>query len=321
MTTKPENSDKPLVVIAIGGNSLITDSEHMSVVDQYRAAGETAANIAPIVNDGYRVVVTHGNGPQVGFILLRSELAKEALHQVPLANCVADTQGSIGMQIAQSLQNAFRDQGREQQVVAIVTQVVVDPEDPSFDNPTKPIGPFMSETEAQQHAEDDGWAIAEDANRGWRRVVPSPMPIEIIELPAIRTLLDSGALVVAAGGGGIPVIYKPDGSLRPRPAVIDKDAASCLLAQRLGAKVLVFSTDVDRVALNFGTREQTEIDQLTAAECRKYLDEGHFAAGSMRPKIEAALAFIESGGEEVIITGPPCLAEAMRGTHGTHIVP
>ena len=321
MTTKSHNSEKLLVVIAIGGNSLITDSEHMSVVDQYRAAGETAANIAPIVNDGYRVVVTHGNGPQVGFILLRSELAKEALHQVPLANCVADTQGSIGMQIAQSLQNAFRDQGREQQVVAIVTQVVVDPEDPSFDNPTKPIGPFMSETEAQQHAEDDGWAIAEDANRGWRRVVPSPMPIEIIELPAIRTLLDSGALVVAAGGGGIPVIYKPDGSLRPRPAVIDKDAASCLLAQRLGAKVLVFSTDVDRVALNFGTHEQTEVDRLTAAECRKYLDEGHFAAGSMRPKIEAALAFIESGGEEVIITGPPCLAEAMRGTHGTHIVP
>ena len=321
MTTKPDNSDKPLVVIAIGGNSLITDSEHMSVVDQYRAAGETAANIAPIVNDGYRVVVTHGNGPQVGFILLRSELAKEALHQVPLANCVADTQGSIGMQIAQSLRNAFRDQGREQQVVAIVTQVVVDPEDPSFDKPTKPIGPFMSESEARQHAEDDDWAIAEDANRGWRRVVPSPTPIEIIELPAIRTLLDSGALVVAAGGGGISVIYKPDGSLRPRPAVIDKDAASCLLAQRLGAKVLVFSTDVDRVALNFGTHEQTEVDRLTAAECRKYLDEGHFAAGSMRPKIEAALAFIESGGEEVIITGPPCLAEVMRGTHGTHIVP
>jgi len=321
MTTKPENRDKPLVVIAIGGNSLITDSEHMSVVDQYRAAGETAANIAPIVNDGYRVVVTHGNGPQVGFILLRSELAKEALHQVPLANCVADTQGSIGMQIAQSLQNEFRDQGREQQVVAIITQVVVDPDDPSFDKPTKPIGPFMSETEAQQHAEDDGWAIAEDANRGWRRVVPSPTPIEIIELPAIRTLLDSGALVVAAGGGGIPVIYKPDGSLRPRPAVIDKDAASCLLAQCLGAKVLVFSTDVDKVALNFGTREQTEIERVTAAECLKYLDEGHFAAGSMQPKIEAALAFIEAGGEEVIITRPPCLADAMRGTHGTHIVP
>ena len=321
MTTTANNSDRPLVVIAIGGNSLITDSGHMSVVDQYRAAGETAANIAPIVNDGYRVVVTHGNGPQVGFILLRSELAKEALHQVPLANCVADTQGSIGMQIAQSLQNEFMRLGREQQVVAIVTQVVVDPEDPSFNNPTKPIGPFMSEDEARQHAGDDGWAIAEDANRGWRRVVPSPAPIEIIELPAIRTLLDSGALVVAAGGGGIPVIYKPDGSLRPRPAVIDKDAASCLLAKRLGAQVLVFSTDVDKAALNFGTPEHAAIDRMTVAECRKYLGEGHFAAGSMRPKIEAALDFIESGGKEVIITRPHCLEEAMQGTHGTHIVP
>jgi carbamate kinase len=321
MTSTPHNRDKPLVVIAIGGNSLITDSEHMSVVDQYRAAGETAAHIAPIVNGGRRVVVTHGNGPQVGFILLRSELAKEALHQVPLANCVADTQGSIGMQIAQSLQNEFLSQGKAQQVVAIVTQVVVDPEDPSFDNPTKPIGPFMSETEARQHAEDDGWAIAEDANRGWRRVVSSPTPIEIIELPAIRTLLDSGALVVAAGGGGIPVIYKPDGSLRPRPAVIDKDAASCLLARKLGAKELVFSTDVDKVALNFGTPEQTEVGRLTLAECHKYLDEGHFAAGSMRPKIEAAIAFLEAGGEEVIITRPPHLEGAMQGTHGTHIVP
>jgi carbamate kinase len=321
MTTIPNNSDKPLVVIAIGGNSLITDSAHMSVVDQYRAAGETAANIAPIVSDGYRVVVTHGNGPQVGFILLRSELAKETLHQVPLANCVADTQGSIGMQIAQSLQNEFLRQGREQQVVAVVTQVVVDPEDPSFDNPTKPIGPFMSEAEARQHAENDGWEITKDSNRGWRRVVPSPAPIEIIELPAIRTLLDSGALVVAAGGGGIPVIYKPDGSLRPRPAVIDKDAASCLLAKSLGAQVLIFSTDVDRAALNFGTPEEIMIDFMTASECRKYLDEGHFAVGSMRPKIEAALAFIEAGGKEVIITRPHSLAEAMRGDHGTHIVP
>jgi len=320
MATKPQNSDKPLVVIAIGGNSLITDSEHMSVVDQYRVAGETAAHIVPIVASGNRVVVTHGNGPQVGFILMRSELTKDALHQVPLANCVADTQGSIGMQIAQSLQNEFLRQGREHQVVAIVTQVVVDPEDPSFDKPTKPIGPFMSGEEAQQHAESDGWAIAEEANRGWRRVVPSPAPIEIIELPAIRTLLDSGVLVVAAGGGGIPVIFKPDGSLRPRPAVIDKDAASCLLAQGLGAKVLIFTTDVDKVALNFGTPEQIEIERMSTSECRGYLDEGHFAVGSMRPKIEAALAFLESGGEEVIITRPHNLESAMRGTKGTHIV-
>jgi len=312
---------KPLVVIAIGGNSLITDSEHMSVVDQYRAAGETASDIAPIVNAGHRVVVTHGNGPQVGFILMRSELTRDVLHQVPLANCVADTQGSIGMQIAQTLQNAFVRLGSEQQVVALVTQVLVDEEDPSFTNPTKPIGPFMSEEEARQRAKNDGWAIAEDANRGWRRVVPSPAPLEILELPVIRALVESDTIVVAAGGGGIPVIRKPDGSLRPRPAVVDKDAASCLLAQELGAKVLVFSTDVDKVALNLGTPEETDIERMTVAECRQYLDEGHFAIGSMRPKIEAALAFLDSGGEEVIVTQPHHLAEAMRGEQGTHIVP
>lgn len=321
MTTTPNNSDKPLVVIAIGGNSLITDSGHMSVLDQYRAAGETAANIAPIVGDGFRVVVTHGNGPQVGFILLRSELAKETLHQVPLANCVADTQGSIGMQIAQSLQNEFLRQGQQQQVVAIVTQVVVDPDDPSFSNPTKPIGPFMNETEARQHAQEDGWTIAEDAGRGWRRVVPSPEPLEIVELATIRDLLDNGTLVVAAGGGGIPVVYKPDGSLRPRPAVIDKDASSCLLACELGASVFIISTDVDKVTLNFGTPQQTEIDHMNVAECRQYLQEGHFAVGSMRPKIESALRFLENGGQEVIITQPHHLEGALHGIYGTHIVP
>jgi carbamate kinase len=306
------SADSPLVVIAIGGNSLIKDSDHMSVLDQYRAAGETSGYIAPIVNKGYRVVVTHGNGPQVGFILLRSELAKGILHQVPLANCVADTQGSIGLQIAQSL---------HKQVVAIVTQVVVDPEDPSFNKPSKPIGPFMSEAEAKQHELEDGWAIAEDAGRGWRRLAPSPKPLAIIELPAIRTLVDSGALVIAAGGGGIPVVYKPDGTLRPRPAVIDKDAASCLLALELGASVLIFSTDVDKATRNFGTPEQSEIDQMNVAQCRQYLEEGHFAAGSMRPKIESAIRFLEGGGQEVIITQPHRLEGALHGIYGTHIVP
>ncbi len=312
---------KPLVVIAIGGNSLISDPEHMSVVDQYYTAGETASHIAPIVAAGNRVVVTHGNGPQVGFILMRSELARDVLHQVPLANCVADTQGSIGMQIAQTLQNAFESLGTEQQVAAVVTQVRVDPEDPNFDNPSKPIGPFMSEDEARQHAEDDGWAVAEDSNRGWRRVVPSPTPLEILEMPVIRSLVENDTIVVAAGGGGVPVIRKPDGSLRPRPAVIDKDAASCLLALELGAETLVFSTDVDKVALNFGTPEHTDIDRMTAEECRRHLDDGHFAPGSMRPKIEAALAFLEGGGKEAIVTQPHLLEAAMRGGQGTHIVP
>jgi carbamate kinase len=318
----PNNGpDAPLLVIAIGGNSLIKDAEHMDVLDQYRAAGETSRHIAPIVNRGYRVVVTHGNGPQVGFILLRSELARDVIHQVPLANCVADTQGSIGFQIAQTLQNEFLLQDQDKQVVAVVTQVLVDPEDPSFGKSSKPIGPFMSEEEARQHAESDGWTIGEDAGRGWRRMVPSPAPLEIVELPAIRALLDNGTLVIAAGGGGVPVVYKPDGTLRPRPAVIDKDYASCLLACELGASVFIISTDVDKVALNFGTTEQVDIDRMNIAECQQYLDEGHFAPGSMRPKIESAITFLQEGGEEVIITQPHHLKADLHEIYGTHIVP
>ncbi|MGB5492498.1 MAG: carbamate kinase [Woeseiaceae bacterium] len=315
------DSNKPLVVIAIGGNSLIRDSQHMDVLDQYRTAGETAHYIAPIIEQGYRVLVTHGNGPQVGFILLRSELARDVIHEVPLANCVADTQGSIGLQIAQSLQNELLHHGVKQAVAAIVTQCVVDEHDPSFENPSKPIGPFMTEQEARQHERDDGWIVGEDAGRGWRRLVPSPEPLEVVEMAAIRTLLDSGVLVIAAGGGGIPVIYRADGELRPRPAVIDKDAASCLLACELGASILIISTDVDKVALNFGTDKRFEIDRMTVAECREYLAAGHFAAGSMRPKIESALKFLEQGGEEVIITQPHNLQADLKSIYGTHIVP
>jgi carbamate kinase len=321
-TPAPDNrTDAPLVVIAIGGNSLIKDREHMDVLAQYRAAGETSQYIVPIVKQGYRVLVTHGNGPQVGFVLLRSELARDVIHQVPLANCVADTQGSIGLQIAQCLQNEFLLQGVEQQVVALVTQSVVDERDPSFSTPSKPIGPFMTEEEARQHERDDGWRVGEDAGRGWRRLIASPTPLEIIELPAIRMLLDSGVLVIAAGGGGVPVVYKPDGTLRPRPAVIDKDAASCLLASELGASTFILSTDVDKVALNFGTPEHVDIDRMNMADCRRYLEEGHFAPGSMRPKIESALKFLQQGGEEVIITQPHHLAGALQGIYGTHIVP
>lgn len=321
MTNRQSNNEAPLVVIAIGGNSLIKDPEHMDVLDQYSAAGETAHYIVPIIKKGYRVVVTHGNGPQVGFILLRSELARDVIHQVPLANCVADTQGAIGMQIAQALQNEMRKQGVKRDVVALVTQVVIDESDPSFQNPSKPIGPFMSEDEAQERAAKDGWIIGEDAGRGWRRLTASPEPLEIIELRAIRTLLDSGMLVIAAGGGGIPVIFRTDGEMRPRPAVIDKDAASCLLANRLGAETFIISTDVDKVALNFGTSDELELDRMTVAECKQYLAEGRFAAGSMRPKIESAVKFLEQGGKKVIITQPQNLRADLDEIYGTHIVP
>jgi len=310
-----------LVVIAIGGNSLIKDAEHSTVFDQYRACGETSDYIADIVAEGYRVVITHGNGPQVGFILLRSELAKEVLHQVPLDSCGADTQGAIGYQISQTLGNELRCRGIDKSVAAIVTQTVVDANDPGFENPSKPIGPFYSEATAREHQDNEGWMMVEDAGRGWRRVVASPRPLEIIEEPAIEALLAKDIIVVAVGGGGIPVIRRDDGGLEGVGAVIDKDLASCMLAKNLGAEMFILSTAVDRVALNFGKPEQREIDRMTVREARLYLEAGHFPPGSMKPKIEAAIDFLEHGGQEVIITQPHLLEAAIRGSAGTHVVP
>jgi carbamate kinase len=312
---------KPLVVIAVGGNSLITDSSHMTVLDQYQAAGQTSYHIASLVEAGYRVVVTHGNGPQVGFILMRSELAKNVLHQVPLESCVADTQGAIGYQIEQTLANELRKRGVTTPLATVVTQVVVDKDDPGFKTPTKPIGPFYSEAEARKHEKEDGWAVKEDAGRGWRRVVASPKPLEIIEEDSIRILLESEVIVIAVGGGGIPVIRLENGDLQGCAAVIDKDAASCLLAKNLKADTFIISTAVDKVMLNFGKPNQKALDRITVAEAKQYMEEGHFAAGSMKPKVEAAIDFLENGGKHVIITQPHLLAEAIAGKNGTHIEP
>ena len=312
---------RELVVIAIGGNSLIKDARHMTVYDQYKACGETSEHIAGIVEAGYRVLVTHGNGPQVGFILLRSELAREVLHEVPLDTCGADTQGAIGYQIAQTLGNELRRRGIEKTVAAVVTQAVVDADDPGFRDPSKPIGPFYSEESARERQETQGWIMKQDAARGWRRVVPSPEPLEIIEEPAIRGLLEQEVIVVAVGGGGIPVIRKRNGDLEGVAAVIDKDLATCLLATNLGADILVVSTAVDKVALDFGQPTQRDLDRMTVAEARRYLARGHFPPGSMGPKIEAAIDFLERGGQRVIITRPRHLEEAIRGHAGTHIVP
>lgn len=312
---------KNLIVIAIGGNSLIKDAEHMTVLDQYRAAGETSHHIAAVVEAGYRVIVTHGNGPQVGFIMLRSEMAKGVLHQVPLDSCVADTQGAIGYQICQTLGSELRRQGSNRPVAAVVTQVLVDRNDPGFAKPSKPIGPFYTAEVAQEHQGKHGWELVEDAGRGWRRVVASPEPLEIIEEEAIRLWLDQGVVVVAAGGGGIPVVRDEDDNLVGVEAVIDKDLTSSLLARNLGAETMIMSTAVDKVALHFGTPEQRDIDRMTVPEAQRYVEAGHFAPGSMRPKIEAAIRFLEHGGQEVIITQPHLLEAAIAGDTGTHIVP
>lgn len=311
----------PLAVIAIGGNSLIKDSSKMSVMDQYQAAGETSHHIAALVAAGYRVVITHGNGPQVGFILLRSDIARNVLHQVPLDSCVADTQGAIGYQISQTLANELQRQKLHAPIATVVTQVLVDKDDAAFSNPTKPIGPFYSEEDAAKHKDSDGWTLKEDAGRGWRRVVASPMPLRIVEEETIRLLLDNDVIVIAVGGGGIPVVENENGELEGRAAVIDKDLASCLLAKNLQADLFIISTGVDKVAVDFKKPTQRFLDTLTVAEAKKYLAEGQFPAGSMGPKIEAGIDFLEHGGKKVIITQPHLLEDAIAGRNGTHIVP
>ena len=311
----------PLAVIAIGGNSLILDSKKITVKDQYCAASETSHHIAALVAAGYRVVVTHGNGPQVGFILLRSDLARNVLHEVPLDSCVADTQGALGYQIGQTLANELRHQGIQKPIATVVTQVLVDKNDPAFSNPTKPIGSFYTEAEAQKHKADSGWVLKEDAGRGWRRVVASPQPLRIVEEDTVRLLLDQDVVVIAVGGGGIPVRENEKGDLEGCAAVIDKDLASCLLAKNLKADLFIISTGVDKVAVDFKKPTQRELDRLTVAEAKKYLAEGQFPAGSMGPKIEAAIDFLEHGGKEVIITQPHLLEDAIAGKNGTHLVP
>lgn len=312
----------PRVVIAIGGNSLIPDSEHKTVQDQYLAAAETDDHIASLVQDGWDVAISHGNGPQVGFILRRSELASSELHEVPLDYCGADTQGAIGYMLQQNLVNDFRQRGIHKSVATVVTQVEVDADDPAFSNPNKPIGSFMDETTAMGRHEDHGWDVREDAGRGWRRVVASPQPKRIVEIEVIKRLLDAGVVTIAVGGGGIPVVADENGDLRGIAAVIDKDLASSLLASEVGADLLLISTAVEQVALNYGKSNQEWVSRLTVAEARQYLEEGgHFAEGSMAPKMRAVVQFLEAGGTEALITNPENLERAMAGETGTRVVP
>jgi carbamate kinase len=315
---------KKIAVIAIGGNSLIKDTKHQSVEDQYEAARETCIHIADMIEAGYEVVIGHGNGPQVGFILRRSEIAAKAegMHEVPLDVCGADTQGAIGYALQQNLQNELRSRGINKSVATVVTQVLVDREDSAFKNPTKPIGGFMDVTEAKRREKDMKWNVVEDAGRGWRRVVASPLPKEIVEIEAIQALINAGVIVISTGGGGIPVIRNDAGNLEGVAAVIDKDFGSSLLANNVNAELFVISTAIEKVALNFGRPDQKWLDQLTVSEAKKYLAEGtHFAKGSMAPKIQAIIRFLEGGGKQALITNPENIGRALKSETGTWVLP
>jgi len=318
-----DEKKKKVAVVAIGGNSLIRDKNHQTVEDQYLAAKETTLHIADMIEAGWDVAIGHGNGPQVGFILRRSEIAHKAegMHEVPLDVCGADSQGAIGYALQQTLQNELYRRGIKKPVATVVTQVLVDKNDPAFRNPTKPIGGFMDEAEAQKRKSELDWSVVEDAGRGWRRVVASPLPKEVVELESVKTLLDAGVVVITVGGGGIPVIDKGEGEYAGTAAVIDKDYASSLLAQLIKADLFLISTAVEKVALNFGKPEQKFIDLMTLSEAKAYLSEGvHFAKGSMAPKIQAIIWFMENGGREAIITNPENIGRALRGETGTRIV-
>ena len=309
-----------LAVVAIGGNSLIKDEAHRSVPDQFNAVRETAVHIAGMIEQGWNVIITHGNGPQVGFILLRSELASKVMHTVPLDSCGADTQGAIGYMIQQALYNEFLRRGIQRQSVTLVTQVVVDRHDPAMKNPSKPIGSFYKEEEAHAKMSAEGWVMVEDAGRGWRRVVPSPIPREIVERDAIHTLIESGFIVIAVGGGGIPVVRDDSGTLSGVEAVIDKDLASSLLASELHADLLLISTAVEKAALNFKKPDQVDLSHITLNEAKQYYEEGHFANGSMGPKVKAVINYLERGGSAALITMPETIDRALKGETGTWIV-
>ena len=310
-----------VAVVAFGGNALVTDAEHDSIPQQYDTVSRTVPPLLDMVQQGWKLVVTHGNGPQVGFILRRSELAQDEVDPVPVDYAVADTQGAIGYMFVKALRNELVRRGMSRPVVAVVTHAVVSLDDPAFANPTKPVGSFLAAGKAAEMAATLGWTIAEDAGRGWRRTVASPQPTAILETEVIRRLLDLGAIVVAVGGGGIPVSVEPDGTLVGVEAVVDKDVASGLLAHDLGADLLMIPTGVARVAIGFGTPAQTWLDTITVEEARAPLSAGHFGKGSMEPKVSAVADFVAATpGATGVIGAAEDIPAILAGHSGTRIV-
>ena len=311
-----------IAVVAIGGNSLIKDKNNVSVESQYEAAKATTVHIADMIESGWTVAIGHGNGPQVGFILRRSEIAHkvEGMHEVPLDVCGSDSQGAIGYALQQNLQNVLQARGIKKPVVTVITQVRVDSDDQAFKNPTKPIGTFMEEDDAKQRVKNLGWDVVEDAGRGYRRVVASPLPKEVVEISSVQQLIAAGHIVITVGGGGIPVVMGEEG-LKGVAAVIDKDYASSLLAREIKADLFLISTAVEKVALNFGKPDEKWLDRMTLSEAKGYLAEGtHFAKGSMAPKMQAIIWFLEAGGKQALITNPENIGRALKGETGTWIV-
>ena len=311
---------KPLAVVAVGGNALIRDGDHQALADQYDAVCATAAHVSNLVEAGWNLVLTHGNGPQVGFILRRSEIAQGQVPTVAVQYAVGDTQGAIGFMFQNAFGNELRRRGIAVPVVTLVTQTLVDRADPAFAQPDKPIGSFMTEAEAKRLAEMLGWTVAPDSNRGWRRVIASPQPVKVVEAATIERLAREGVLVIACGGGGIAVEELANGELHGVDAVVDKDRASALLAVQMRAELLMIPTGVDRVAIRFGRPDQQWLDRLTVSQAEAYAAEGHFAAGSMGPKIEALLKFVKGRpGGRGVIPNPESIARALQGQAGTWI--
>ena len=312
---------KKLAVVAIGGNAVNRPGEKPTAENMFKNLAETAKYLADMIELGYEIIITHGNGPQVGNLLIQQDLAKEVIPPFPIDVNDAMTQGYLGYMIVQTLHNELLKRGIKRNIATVVTQIVVDENDPGFQNPTKPIGPFYSEEEAKKLQEKTGWIFKEDAGRGWRRVVPSPMPLDIVELEAIKEMVENGTIVVAAGGGGIPVVREEDGKLRGVEAVIDKDRASALLAIEIDADEFIILTAVEKVYINFGKPDQKAIDKMTVEEAKKYMEEGHFHKGSMYPKVESSVRFVEHTKREALITDMTKLKEALEGKTGTRIVP